>query len=1010
MLKSWLGIGSAIVVAMLASGVVHAATSAGSGYWTNSATWSGGTVPANGDDVVIASGHSVTVDVATASLNSLTNNGTLTFAGWPSTVLTATVVQVNGTITHKANAATASPWTPDNRIYIVCSNLTVAATKTIDASGKGYLHPASGVAGYGPGGGTSGRSGGSYGGTGGGSSGSTYGSVTNPVDPGSTGCGTGGDVGGDGGGGIRIEASGQVAVNGTIAADGTRGVNGGGGAGGSVFISCRTITSAGGGRISAAGAATGQSLPTSNGAGGGGRIAAIYDTAAQGAVGAPPIVFSVQPGLYSSGDIGTLYFPDNSFLTGVIPHSGQWMVSGVTNWAPNTLTLTNGWLRFPASGFSLAVTNGIAVYGTNVGINRLQLYDASVTCGSDALFNGAGLHLLSTGGATSSVFQSGGNLVFTNSAELYVYAGQTNGVAPVCGAFVGAAGELYLGTNCWVYPYAHNTNGGAVCFAVSNLTVAATNSGFNADAKGYRAAATGVRGFGPGGAPGGYNGGGYGGVGGANGGSTYGSAAAPAAPGSAGAGSSGDLGGAGGGAIWIQVTNRAVVNGVLSANGGTAGGGGGSGGGIYIACRSFAASGAVLRASGGAGNHAADGGGGGGRIAVVYDPVAENGEALPALSLSTMPGSGSFGDVGTLYFADNRLITEPFLYSGQWMVTNFTSWAPGSLTVSNGWLRLPYVGFNLAVTNGLSVIGTNPSLHMLQLYDAALSCGAAASLNSAALHLLSSGGTNAVTFRCGGNLAMTNGALLYVYAGKTNALTSNAGADVNVSGDVTITTNCWVYPFSHNTNGGSARFTMNNLTLATPNCGINADGKGYRIVPLVSGKGNGPGGAAAGSNGGGYGGAGGGSGGGGTYGSSNAPVDAGSSGSGTAGDTGRAGGGLAWIRAAGNVTLNGQITANGGTDGSTGGGSGGGIYLTCRKLSGAGKFAANGSDTGPNASIVGGGGGGRIAIWRISMYDTFLGTATALPGAGKGGASLAATGTVLYGDVPIPRGTVLIFR
>ncbi|MFZ4399617.1 MAG: right-handed parallel beta-helix repeat-containing protein [Bacteroidales bacterium] len=59
-------------------------TSAGSGYWSNAATWSPSGVPAAGDDVVIQAGHIVSCDVDypgtldyPATLNSLTVNGTL---------------------------------------------------------------------------------------------------------------------------------------------------------------------------------------------------------------------------------------------------------------------------------------------------------------------------------------------------------------------------------------------------------------------------------------------------------------------------------------------------------------------------------------------------------------------------------------------------------------------------------------------------------------------------------------------------------------------------------------------------------------------------------------------------------------------------------------------------------------------------------------------------------------------------------------------------------------------
>jgi hypothetical protein len=72
-------------------------TSAGTGNWNTAATWSPTGVPTTGDVVTIATGHTVTVNTNTASLNSLTINagGTLTTA---SSTVTATSIIVLGTI------------------------------------------------------------------------------------------------------------------------------------------------------------------------------------------------------------------------------------------------------------------------------------------------------------------------------------------------------------------------------------------------------------------------------------------------------------------------------------------------------------------------------------------------------------------------------------------------------------------------------------------------------------------------------------------------------------------------------------------------------------------------------------------------------------------------------------------------------------------------------------------------------------------------------------------------
>jgi hypothetical protein len=79
-------------------------TTTGPGNWnstTPNAPWPGGTVPIGGANVVIA--HNVTVDVNTASLNSLTVNNTLTTT--PNHTVTATTITVNGIYTNGSTGA-----------------------------------------------------------------------------------------------------------------------------------------------------------------------------------------------------------------------------------------------------------------------------------------------------------------------------------------------------------------------------------------------------------------------------------------------------------------------------------------------------------------------------------------------------------------------------------------------------------------------------------------------------------------------------------------------------------------------------------------------------------------------------------------------------------------------------------------------------------------------------------------------------------------------------------------
>ncbi|NLF21660.1 MAG: hypothetical protein GX590_00700 [Lentisphaerae bacterium] len=106
------------------------------GRWDDPAHWLGG-LPAAGDDVVITNaGAEVLVTAATPALNSLTLSRRLVCSNW-TTRIEARMVSIGtgGAITLPP-AFTESQMS--NRVWIVCSNLTIEAGGKIDAAGKGY--------------------------------------------------------------------------------------------------------------------------------------------------------------------------------------------------------------------------------------------------------------------------------------------------------------------------------------------------------------------------------------------------------------------------------------------------------------------------------------------------------------------------------------------------------------------------------------------------------------------------------------------------------------------------------------------------------------------------------------------------------------------------------------------------------------------------------------------------------------------------------------------------------
>jgi hypothetical protein len=1029
-----------LVLAGLLSPAGYAATvtAIANGAWSAPGTWSA--VPQPTDDVSIGAGRTVTADVTTVWMASFTNSGSLVFTG-TNTALRATEVALSaGSVTHLPQTATttnpAGQWVMDHRIWIVCSNLTVGVNASINAAGKGYAGGNS-INGAGPGGGlydaNSGRGGG-YGGYGGGDPikrGGVYGSTEAPLDPGSGGSPWAGNYpGGAGGGAILIQASGRVTVAGTIIADGLPGNQyGAAGSGGSLFITCNTLAGTGG-MVAANGGTAAQSA-----GGGGGRVAIVYDTAAQATLNltTPPMVqFAAGQGYngpyiptYPPARPGTLYFSDSSLLNPDKLLGGQLVVPGFTSWSPGSLTISNGLAAFP-NGFQLAVTSNLTVTGdggieiTNgvlrVGGN-LQLLNTtsskgisylsgspseSFTVGSNLVIRAGMMHWF--GNPTSAAaLVVGSNLTLTNAGLLYAYGGATNGVAPDYGTRVTVTGDVIIATNSWIYPYSEPTNGGSVLFQMSNLLIRTGNAGFDANATGYGGSTNYGNGWGPGfgktppeGGGGGY--GGHGGYGG--GGTTYGSAASPLEPGSGGSAANVYPGARGGGLVRLEVASHALINGTIRANGGDGSyGGGGSGGGIRIACRTIAGTNGIVTANGGGSTY---GGGGGGRIALLYDTPTQgelNATARPTLLLSANQGNVAKvrdADPGTIYLTDSSFFPVSNLQGGQIVIPGFTSWSPGSLSVSGGRLALPS-GLTLTVTNQLTISGNGA----LDLTNTTLNVGGSLNVNGGWCYLF---GSDRICTAAVASLTITNSGQLHVYAASTNPAGPDYGALVTMTGAVTVAANSWIFPWSQPTNGGSPLFRAREVSLMA-NGGFNAIGTGFGGAPSP-GFGYGPGRGGY-QGGGGYGGKGGGTAGGVAYGVSNMFISPGSGGG--SWDSyqlqypGGRGGGLIRIEAERTVLVNGTMSANGSAvvNNYGSGGSGGGISIRCKAFTGTNLLSA----TGGSCNNGGRGGGGRIAVWA----QIFNHTVTTAVSAGTGSGGSGDPGTVFWGQLR-PPGTVVVVR
>ncbi len=470
--------------------------------------------------------------------------------------------------------------------------------------------------------------------------------------------------------------------------------------------------------------------------------------------------------------------------------------------------------------------------------------------------------------------------------------------------------------------------------------------------------------------------------------------------------------GHGGGVIDILAAETVTVDGEISADGVTGtinNWGAGAGGSIRIRCRRIAGNGSVAARGGAAGSNLG-GSGSGGRIAVYYDPVEQAAHPVPGVALSARSLTSlvrTYTDaknsrIGTVVVSDDFLLTSPIRHDGVWMPTNpAPALAFGTLEADDAWIRIDATDRPVSVTGALRV----QNGARIEFVNAAVTCGGMTVTNFGVFEMYGEGAGNP-SLSITGDAVLADDSLFVVFSGLTEAAGIPA-VMVDIQGRFDLSDNAWVYPWSHATNGGSAKFTMETLVIA-PDSGFNAVGRGYQEIPGMAY--GGPGGGGNGYAGGGYGGRGGGVLGGGVYGDEQHPAQCGSAG-GAGSPYGAHGGGLIWLSVGGRLILNGTLNASGRsgtlTSSSYGtGGAGGGIYVSCRALDGtSGSLVANGGNGGTNNR--GGGGGGRIAVWRT--HHTYTGDYPSVaPGAGHSTIE-AQEGTVYWGDIP-PRGTLLILR
>jgi hypothetical protein len=647
---------------------------------------------------------------------------------------------------------------------------------------------------------------------------------------------------------------------------------------------------------------------------------------------------------------------------------------------------------------------------------------------------GANMVLTNSTAALSSFTMSGGNFTF-GGWDTKVTAEQVEL----------SGGEVTHQPNtAKVSPWTPNAR---VWFECTNFVLAA-GATINVVEKGYAAGGASQNGYGPGrglflatyaqGAA-------YGGFGAAQKQVTaarnampYGSAAEPIDPGSGGAAYNQGRGGHGGGAVRIAALGDVVINGLVTANGGTAQtdfsgnhGAGGAGGAIYITCNRFISTNGVLRADGGSSRNKASGtmatAAGGGRIAIAYNKAAQCNDLVYRATISVAAGKEmEEADMGTIWLP-GPLLLESYGAQVVGQLWGFDTWSVDGLSITNSNIRLAEEGFQLSVAGDLAITGSGARLGL---------GGTEVKLTLARVGFF--GGSEPLALNVGGDVTINGGGVLEVFGGMMSKELPWC-TTVNVGGALTVGSGSSVITRSDPVNGGSVFFNVADVTVAS-GATFTADGfgygggtKAYLLNGYGYGLGRGIGGDNKGNGGGGHGGAGGWPGYGGEVNDDpERPVLAGSGGGGEQGIGGR-GGGVIRIRASGHVQVDGKVTADGGEriSNHTGGGAGGAVFIEAKSFGGGvgGQISAKGSDGYSTLKRESGGGGGCVAIWTGFPYDesvsrnrviVALEKPETLPFAGTinvaGGAASYAkerpgeVGTIRFVRVTAPAGTVMLLR
>ncbi|MEK6947743.1 MAG: hypothetical protein AABX19_00715, partial [Nanoarchaeota archaeon] len=419
----------------------------------------------------------------------------------------------------------------------------------------------------------------------------------------------------------------------------------------------------------------------------------------------------------------------------------------------------------------------------------------------------------------------------------------------------------------------------------------------------------------------------------------YGNALRPTELGSGGSGVGSTRGGTGGGFVYINATNKFIIDGTIKNDGtpsygGADDAGGGTGGSILVYAYNITGTG-NFSAIGGAGRNLVSGGG---RIAVYYNHTTLNfSRSIAEESKTAIAGVLSSPATGTFIAVDQRF-NNATIHGWNWN-------SSVDLSIFN---NITFVSANTTIDNNDIIRIDNNFQFDGQSY---INC----KTNLTRQITISEIGTgNTSRFMSG---FRTECPLVNLTINSTNNILVSNNNLFNFS-IINLDNSNIDFSLVNSKIYGSINLTLRNLSIDLSSW-LNATGKGYE-GPLGIGNSSGRNGAS-------YGGFGGG-GAARPYGNPLEPRELGSGSGGTPANSLSIGGGFIFLNISNKLTINGIVTSDGipptGSGSDRGGGaSGGSILIYAYNITGTGNFSAKGATIIDNSPDASGGSGGRIAIY-----------------------------------------------